>query len=334
MRILITGGCGFIGSHLVRHMVKKYPEYLIVNLDKLDTCATLRNVDEVKDHPNYSFVKGDITCADLLNYVFKTNEIDTVIHLAAQSHVDNSFGNSVTFTHNNVLGTHLLVEAARRANVSRFVHVSTDEVYGSCDSGRKNESSATNPTNPYAASKAAAESIVRGYMNAFDFPAIITRGNNVYGPGQYVEKLIPKFTMRLLQGRKCCIHGDGSNRRHFLHVLDTVLAFDLVLHRGTVGETYNIGSVDEFTNLEIAQKLVSLLKPTDACDEWVELVEDRPFNDTRYHLCFDRLLALGWAPTHTFDTALADVVKWYMETDIGTHWSEAAHNALQAHPSC
>lgn len=254
MRILITGGCGFIGSHLVNHLVTKYPDYFVVNLDKLDVCSSTKNVSQVESLHNYKFVQGDIASADLVNYILESERIDTIVHMASQSHVDASFGNSFSFTHNNVYGTHVLLEAAKKAAVHKFVHVSTDEVYGSCDD-QKTESSATNPTNPYSASKAAAESIVRGYINSFDFPAIITRGNNVYGSNQYVEKLIPKFACRLLCDQKCCIHGDGTNRRHYLHVTDAVAAFDLILHKGVVGETYNIGSTDEFTNRQIAEKL-------------------------------------------------------------------------------
>ena len=175
MRILVTGGSGFIASHLVDHLVKTYPEYHVVNLDKLDVCSSLRNNASVQGSPNYRFVKGEITSADLLNHIMQTEKIDTVVHAAAQSHVDASFGNSFSFTHNNVYGTHVVLEAAKEAGVKRFLHVSTDEVYGSCEGHRKCEDSATNPTNPYAASKAAAESIVRGYVNAFQFPAIITR---------------------------------------------------------------------------------------------------------------------------------------------------------------
>lgn len=331
MKILITGGSGFIASHLVTHIVKKYPDYFIVNLDKLDTCSSIHNNDDVKNASNYKFIKGDITSADLMNYVLESEKIDTIIHAAAQSHVDASFGNSFTFTHNNVYGTHVLLEAAKNANIKKFIHVSTDEVYGSCDDDRKCETSATNPTNPYSASKAAAESIVRGYINSFDFPAIITRGNNVYGPNQYVEKLIPKFINRLLRNEKCCIHGDGSNRRHYLHVLDTVSAFDLILHKGVIGETYNIGSPDEFTNMEVAKKLIKLIKNEDNAEKWIEYVPDRAFNDSRYFLTFEKLSRLGWNPTHSFHDELKNVIDWYKTIDILKHWSQKALIALQPH---
>lgn len=332
MRILITGGSGFIASHIVSYMVTKYPMYFIVNLDKLDTCSSLRNNDDVSDASNYKFIKGDITSADLVNYILESERIDTIIHAAAQSHVDASFGNSFSFTHNNVYGTHVLLEAARRAGIGRFVHVSTDEVYGSCDEDRKCEMSATNPTNPYSASKAAAESIVRGYMNSYGFPAIISRGNNVYGTRQYVEKICPKFITRLLRDEKCCIHGNGTNRRHYLHVHDTVAAFDIILHKGTIGETYNIGSPDEFTNIEVASKLIALVKPNDTVDDWIEYVSDRAFNDSRYYLTYKKLQDLGWKPKIKFEDALPELVAWYKSTDIVQYWSHKAIASLDPHP--
>jgi dTDP-glucose 4,6-dehydratase len=331
--ILVTGGCGFIASHLVNTLVEKYPQYNIINIDKIDTCSSERNCERSAKCPNYKFIKGDITSTDLLNYVLKNEAIDTVIHAAAQSHVDSSFGNSFTFTHNNVYGTHVLLESCKQyGGVRRFIHVSTDEVYGSCDDERKHEESATNPTNPYAASKAAAESIVRGYINSFKFPAIITRGNNVYGPGQYVEKLIAKMTIRLLRNRKCCIHGDGSNRRHFLHVSDTVSAFDTILHRGTLGETYNIGSPDEFKNIDVVRKMIGLLKPGCDEDDWIEYVHDRSFNDTRYFLTYEKLTSLGWHPKVNFDEGLASTVQWYRSIQPETYWSSKAVHAIEPHP--
>lgn len=333
MRILITGGSGFIASHFIAHMVKKYPLYFIVNLDKMDACSSPRNNDEVKDAPNYKYVEGDITSADLVRYILKSEAIDTIVHAAAQSHVDASFANSLSFTHNNVYGTHVVLEAAKWAGVTKFLHVSTDEVYGSCDEDRKCESCATNPTNPYSASKAAAESIVRGYINSYGFPAIISRGNNVYGPRQYVEKICPKFISRLLRGQKCCIHGDGSNRRHYLHVYDTVEAFDIILHKGQIGETYNIGSSDEFTNLQVASKLVALIKKEDRVDAWIEYVPDRAFNDSRYCLNYSKLQRLGWEPKLRFDDALPELVEWYKSTDLVQFWSEKALSALEPHPA-
>lgn len=336
MRILVTGGCGFIASHLVNYLVDTYPSYTIVNLDKLDECSSLANVKPSEGRSNYKFVRGDLLCDDLVRYVLESERIDTIIHAAAHTHVDNSFGNSLKFTMNNVYGTHVLLEVARDVGtIQRFIHVSTDEVYGSCEGERKTEQSLLNPTNPYSASKAAAENVARGYWNSFQFPIIITRGNNVYGPNQYPEKMIPKFILRLLRDKPCCIHGDGSNLRHFVHVEDVVRAFDLILHKGRVGETYNIGTSDEFTTAEVARRLVALLKPDDSeAATWIEHVEDRAFNDVRYFLNYDKLTTeLGWSPRVPFARGLAEVVEWYRNVDAAEHWrTSSLEGCLQAHP--
>lgn len=330
--LLITGGCGFIGSHVVTIFLEKYPHYNIVVLDKLDSCSSLKNLKNSKEYKNFKFIKGDICSSDIVNYIFENENIDTVIHVAAQSHVDTSFGNSLSFTKNNVLGTHVLLESSHRYNVKRFLHISTDEVYGNCDGEIKTEESSTNPTNPYSASKAAAESIVQGYINSFNFPAIITRGNNVYGTRQYVEKLIPKMVCRLNTNRKCCVHGDGSNRRHFLHVTDTVLAFDKVLHNGVVGEIYNIGSPNEFTNLELIKKIITVMKPSEEVEDWIEYVPDRAFNDVRYYLSYEKLKSLGWEPRVEFESGLKETINWYLSLDIQEHWSKESVSALEPHP--
>ena len=329
--ILVTGGEGFIDPHLGNALVEKYPQYHIVALDKVDTCSSMRNLDASLNKPNFHFVRGDIASSDLVRYVLQTHRIDTIVHAAAQSHVDNSFGNSFMFTEANVLGTHILMETAQACGIERFVHVSTDEVYGSCDDIRRTEESMLDPCNPYAGSKAAAENIVRGYYNSFGFPVIITRGNNVYGPQQYPEKLIPKFVLRLQQGKKCCIHGDGQSRRHFVHVHDVVRAFDLILHKGKVGQIYNIGSPDEFSNLEIAQKIVRLVCPGEPCEAHIEYVEDRAFNDVRYFLSYDKLKQLGWSPRVTFDEGLAETLQWYADTDPNQYW-KGVDVAIRPHP--
>ena len=329
--ILVTGGCGFIGSHLVKHIVENYPQYNVISIDKMDTCSSLSHFKSIRHYANYKFIKCDICSSDILNYILTNEKIDTVLHLAAQSHVDNSFGNSFSFTKNNVLGTHVLLECCKNNSVMRFVHVSTDEVYGDC-TDRKSELSCTNPTNPYSASKAAAESIVQGYINSFNFPAVITRGNNVYGEGQYVEKLIPKMIMRLKNEMKCCVHGNGTNKRHFLHVSDTVDAFMLVLHYGTTGEIYNIGSENEFENIEIIKKIINIMKPNENVNEWIEYVSDRPFNDTRYHLNFSKIKALGWKPKKEFSLGLYETVQWYRAIRLEDYWSNESYLALEAHP--
>jgi UDP-glucose 4,6-dehydratase len=296
----------FSASHLVELLVKKYSQYLIVNYDKLDYCATLNNNIAVADAPNYKFVKGNILSLDLLDHVLKEYSIDTIMNFAAQTHVDNSFGNSCEFTKVNVLGTHMLLEAAKNApTVRRFIHVSTDEVYGeTINEGPAKEERMLAPTNPYAASKAAAEFIVKSYATSFNSPVIITRGNNVFGPKQYPEKLIPKFILRLLRGEACCIHGDGGHTRNFLFVEDVARAFDAVLHNGEIGNTYNIGTDFEISNLEVAKKLLQLFGLEKREDELITFVKDRAFNDRRYSINSSKLDSLGWKQQISWEEGL------------------------------
>jgi len=244
----------------------------------------LENLQEVEKLPNYKFVKGNICSPDLVNYVIENNNIDTIMHFAAQTHVDNSFGNSFQFTQNNIMGTHVLLEASRVHNIKRFVHVSTDEVYGEGeqDQQQMTEEAKLKPTNPYAATKAGAEYIATSYALSFNLPLIITRGNNVYGPHQYPEKLIPKFTNQLLRGQSVTLHGNGQNTRNFLHVHDVANAFDTILHKGTTGEVYNIGGTHEMSNIDVAQELIKILGKTDEADKLVTFVPDRY---VRYCLC-------------------------------------------------
>jgi len=331
--IMVTGGAGFIASHVVIQLVQKYPQYKIINFDKLDYCSSLSNLLEVKDAPNYKFIRGNLLSSDLIKYVLETEQIDTIIHAAAQTHVDNSFGNSFSFTQNNVMGTHVLAETAKSCGIKRFIHVSTDEVYGSIyDDRRRVEADVLEPTNPYAATKAAAENIVKSYYRSFNLPVIITRGNNVFGPHQYPEKVIPKFVRRLLKGLPCCIHGDGSNSRHFIYVGDVARAFITILHKGVDGETYNIGCETEYTNLEVAEKLVKALKP-ECSDpkEHIEFVADRPFNDVRYYISSDKLMQLGWEEEVTFEEGLQKTIDWYAKVSADW-WAIGTDSALAAHP--
>jgi len=332
--ILVTGGAGFIASHVVIQLVKNFPQYKVVNFDKMDYCSSLRNLDEIAHYRNYKFIKGNLTSGDLLRYVLETEEIDTIIHAAAQTHVDNSFGNSFAFTENNVMGTHVLVETAKCHGIKRFIHVSTDEVYGSSYEGeaRHVETDVLEPTNPYAATKAAAENIVKSYYRSFNLPVIITRGNNVFGPHQYPEKVIPKFVRRLLKGLPCCIHGDGSNSRHFIYVEDVARAFIAILHKGIDGETYNIGCETEFTNIEVAERLVRSLKPNSKNPrDHIEFVADRPFNDVRYYISSDKLMKLGWKEEVSFDDGLQKTIDWYAKVP-GDWWDVGTDSALAAHP--
>jgi dTDP-glucose 4,6-dehydratase len=326
--ILITGGAGFIASHVVMHFVKKYPEYKIVNLDKLDYCSSLLNLKEIENAPNYKFVKGNICSSDFVSYILKTEDIDTILHFAAQTHVDNSFGNSFQFTENNILGTHTLLEASKVHNIKRFIHVSTDEVYGEIEEGEGFEhSTILQPTNPYAATKAGAEFLVLAYHNSFKLPTIITRGNNVYGPHQYPEKLIPKFICLLSQGKQCFIHGDGSNQRNFLYVTDVANAFDVICHKGGVGNVYNIGTDFEISNLEVAKKLINMFELDEA--KHMVFVENRPFNDCRYKINSDKLASLGWKPQVSWEEGLKKTIDWYKENM--RNWPRI-ENALVPHP--
>ena len=263
--ILITGGCGFIASNFLNYMLENYSEYNFVNIDALYYCADINNItEENRKKKNYTFIKGKIQNKDLIDLILNFHNIDTIIHFAAQSHVDNSFCNSLQYTTDNILGTHNLLECVREYNkIKKFIHVSTDEVYGeslSKDTDIKNETSILNPTNPYAATKASAEMLVNSYVYSYNLPIIITRGNNVYGPRQYPEKLIPKFITSILKNKKCTVHGEGKTERSFLYVLDVVKAFETILFKGKIGEIYNIGTNLEYSVLDITRKLVKLIK--------------------------------------------------------------------------
>lgn len=330
--ILITGGAGFIASHMVIHLVNKYPDYNIYNLDKLDYCSSLKYLESLETKPNYKFIKGNILSEDLIMFILQSYNIDTIMHFAAQSHVDNSFGNSFDFTQNNVLGTHILLECAKVYGIKRFVHISTDEVYG--ETAYKDgtlEESILCPTNPYSASKAGAEHLVFSYLHSFKLSVIVTRSNNIYGPHQYPEKVIPKFISRLSRGLPCCLHGEGKSKRSFLFVLDVVSAYDTILHQGVVGEIYNIGASDELTMKELAYKLIQLFEYEDT-EKYIEYTRDRAFNDLRYHINGDKVTQLGWSPKVSFDEGLKITKDWYLSIDINHVWNENAESALKPHP--
>jgi len=333
--ILVTGGAGFIASHVVILLVNKYPDVMIINYDKLDKVASLKNLESVERLRNYKFVKGDILSADLLNYVIKMEGVDTIMHFAAESHVDNSFGNSFVFTSTNVMGTHTMMEVAKdnKDQIRRFIHVSTDEVYGEQDFNDPacKESFVLEPTNPYAASKAGAELIAKSYMRSFHVPLIITRGNNVYGPHQFPEKMIPKFINQLMRDWPITLHGGGWTHRNMLFVEDVARAFDTILHKGQVGNVYNIGGEEsnEISVRGVAEKLCGILKPGAVFDDNVVQTRDRIFNDTRYHIDSSGLHALGWQAQVDFDTGLKRTVEWYL-SPCGNNWGDITH-ALAAH---
>jgi dTDP-glucose 4,6-dehydratase len=312
-RVLVTGGAGFICSHVCNFMTEKYPDVFFVCLDVLDYCSNLKNLRPSLERPNFKFIKGNILNLELVSLILHDHEIDTVLHFAAQSHVDRSFGNSLEFTQTNVLGTHTLLECAKRHKIRRFVHVSTDEVYGEVLQGQANETAILSPTNPYACSKAAAEFVCQAYIRSFNMPIIITRGNNVFGPYQFPEKVIPKFIHRLRLGMRCCVHGEGNGKRNFLHTSDVVRAFDVIMRRGELHEIYNIGTTFEISIVELCRDLVELIKGADANpDDWIEHVEDRAFNDSRYMIDSSKLIGLGWQPSPDFRGLLRETVDWYL----------------------
>ncbi|KAI6690269.1 hypothetical protein NL676_027097 [Syzygium grande] len=317
--ILITGAAGFIASHVANRLIRNYPEYKIVVLDKLDYCSNLKNLIPSQSSPNFKFVKGDIGSADLVNYLLITESIDTIMHFAAQTHVDNSFGNSFEFTKNNIYGTHVLLEACKvTGQIRRFIHVSTDEVYGETDEDAavgNHEASQLLPTNPYSATKAGAEMLVMAYGRSYGLPVITTRGNNVYGPNQFPEKLIPKFILLAMRGKPLPIHGDGSNVRSYLYCEDVAEAFEVVLHKGEVGHVYNIGTKKERRVIDVAKDICKLFSMDSETS--IKFVENRPFNDQRYFLDDQKLKNLGWSERTTWEEGLKKTMDWHFDDSEG-----------------
>ena len=311
--ILVTGGCGFIASNFINYFLDKHQNYKIVNLDAMYYCAKEENIEEkIRTSNNYNFIKGSITNRELVNFILTSHQIDTILHFAAQSHVDNSFSNPLQYTHDNILGTHTLLECIREyGDIEKFIHISTDEVYGENDNDIKNEKSILNPTNPYSATKAAAEMLVNSYVYSYGIPTIITRGNNVYGPRQYPEKLIPKFILALKNGEKCTIHGEGKTERSFLYVSDVVKAFEIILFQGKLGEIYNIGTNKEYSVLDITKSLVTIMKGDDDISKYIEYVEDRKYNDKRYFIEFDKLVNMGWKQEIFLVDGLKKTIDYY-----------------------
>jgi|TARA_B110000483_G_scaffold132600_1_gene158591 dTDP-glucose 4,6-dehydratase len=298
--VMVTGGCGFIASNFLNIMKKRYPDTHFVNVDKLDYCSNVQNVQ-----PGVAtFVKGNVGNKELMEHLIEKYKFDAIFHFAAQSHVDNSFENALSFTMDNTHATHVLIEACRRHIPSvEFIHFSTDEVYGESktDIPFTEDEGVLRPTNPYSASKAAAEMIVRSYIESFGMNIKVIRCNNVYGPNQYPEKLIPKFKRLLQGGEMCTIHGSRSAtvKRAFMHVEDVVDAVEVVWKSGTPGEVYNIASDDELTVMEVTKLIIETLLETTDYDKWITYVDDRPFNDQRYYICANKLKALGWCQKKT-----------------------------------
>ena len=322
--IMVTGAAGFIASHFVNLLMRENPKYKVVAFDKLTGCASLKNLEAaVRSSPLFRFVKGDLRSGDLINYVLLEENVDTVVHFAAHTHVDDSFGNSIDFTRNNVEGTHTLLECCRAyGKIRRYVHVSTDEVYGENRPGDvcakfSERQSLVDPTNPYAATKAAAEMICRAYLHSYKLPIIVTRGNNVYGEGQFPEKLVPKFVMLAFGGKDLTLHGDGNQKRSFLHCSDVANAFSIILHKGSVGEIYNIGTDVERSVLSVAEDILRLVPDTGSK---IVQVRDRLFNDRRYSIDSSKLEELGWKAEIDWERGLKQTIDWYRSLP-GDHWS-------------
>ena len=307
--LLVTGGAGFIGSCFVRHILKKHTDYKIINLDALTYCGNLDNLKDVENSPNYTFVHGNICDKKLVQDII--SNCDCVINFAAESHVDNSINNPEIFIETNVQGTLNLLQTSREIGVERFLQVSTDEVYGTLGKdGYFYETTPLAPNSPYSASKASADMIVRAYYETYKMPVLNTRCSNNYGPYQYPEKLIPFFISKLLRDEKVPIYGDGLNVRDWLYVYDHCEAIDTVLHRGRIGEVYNIGGHNEKTNMEITHLILDAMGKDDS---YIEYVKDRLGHDRRYAISNDKITKeLGWQPSITFEEGIKLTINWYL----------------------
>jgi len=315
--ILVTGGCGFIGSNFVRHMRRKHDDYHIINLDKLTYCGNLENVCDLDSDPAYTFVRGDIADRETVSNIFQRRSVDVVVNFAAESHVDRSIETPDVFLRTNVLGTQVLLDGTLAYEVPLFIQISTDEVYGSLGStGRFSERDPLKPNSPYAASKAAADLLIRSYMKTYGLPAIITRCSNNYGAYQFPEKLIPLMISNAVEDKELPIYGDGSNVRDWIHVEDHCEAIDLIIDKGRAGEVYNIGGNSERTNIEVVRTILKALgKP----ESLIRFVEDRPGHDRRYAIDFSKLhKELGWRPKLDFEEGIQRTIDWY--TTNQTWW--------------
>ncbi|WP_303316575.1 dTDP-glucose 4,6-dehydratase [Flavivirga abyssicola] len=324
MKILITGGAGFIGSHVVRLFVNKYKNYKIYNLDLLTYAGNLENLKDVENNPNYQFIKGDINDSDFINSIFKTYQFDAVIHLAAESHVDRSITDPLSFVRTNIFGTVNLLNAAKeiwKNNYSSklFYHISTDEVYGTLgDTGLFTETTSYDPNSPYSASKASSDHFVRAYGETYNLPYVITNCSNNYGANQFPEKLIPLFINNIINNKELPVYGDGNYTRDWLYVADHAIAIDFVFHEGKRNETYNIGGFNEWKNIDLIKLLCQqmdnkLNRPKGTSEKLIKFVKDRPGHDLRYAIDASKIKnSLGWGPSVTFEEGLKLTIDWYL----------------------
>ena len=325
--ILITGGAGFIGSHVVRLFVHKYPNYQIFNLDALTYAGNLENLKDVENKPNYTFLKGDITDSSFLDEIFNLHNFTHIIHLAAESHVDRSITDPLAFVNTNVIGTVNLLNICRSSwgdtNDKLFYHVSTDEVYGSLgQTGLFTEQSPYDPNSPYSASKASSDHFVRAYGETYNLPYVISNCSNNYGPNQFPEKLIPLFINNILNNKPLPVYGDGNYTRDWLYVIDHADAIDRILHQGEIGETYNIGGFNEWKNIDLVKLLCDQMdsrlgNPAGSSQKLITFVKDRPGHDLRYAIDASKIKSkLNWTPSVTFEEGLEKTISWYLDNDL------------------
>lgn len=306
--LLVTGGCGFIGSHFVRRFLKTHPEWNLINLDKLTYCGNPANVQECEANPRYQFLKADICDDKAVDTVMQ--KVQAVVHFAAETHVDRSIHSADDFLKTNIFGTRVLLEAALRHKIQRFLHISTDEVYGSLETEHADESFPLMPNSPYSAAKASSDLLVRAYGKTYQLPVLITRSSNNYGPNQFPEKVIPLFITNLMDGKKVPLYGKGLNRRDWIYVEDNCAAVELVFDKGKPGEIYNIGAGHELSNIELTH---AILKEMGAGTDRINPVADRPGHDFRYGLSIEKIKKLGFTPACSFEKGLKKTIQWYRD---------------------
>lgn len=316
-KILITGGAGFIGSNFVNYMLNKYVDYSIVNLDLLTYAGNLETLKEIQDKPNYKFVRGDISDRENVYNLFEDEKFDIVVNFAAESHVDRSVENPQLFIQTNIIGTQVLLDACRKYGIKRYHQVSTDEVYGDLPTDRKDlfftEKSTINPSSPYSASKTAADLLVNSYYRTYGLPTTISRCSNNYGPYHFPEKLIPLMILNALEDKPLPVYGNGENIRDWLHVYDHCTAIDLIIHKGNIGEVYNIGGHNERSNIEVVKTILNILGKS---EDLISYVNDRPGHDLRYAIDASKIEhELGWKAKYDFDLGIKETVRWYIENE-------------------